>query len=82
MLHDLLERNSRDTDFASRSIDVKQTLSSWSETRTWRKEVVFYRRTAHFDIYKVHTPTNAHFIKFDEVSKFTLKIGVTIPETV
>jgi len=26
---------------------------------------------------KVHTPTNALFIKFDKVSKFTLKITLT-----
>ena len=34
----------------------------------------FYRCTMHFDIYKVHTPTNALFIKPDKVLKFTLKI--------
>jgi len=28
----------------------------------------------HFDIYKVHTPTNALFIKLDKVLKFTLKL--------
>jgi len=28
-------------------------------------------------IYKVHTPTNALFIKLDKVSKFTLKITLT-----
>ena len=28
----------------------------------------------HFDIYKVHTPTNGLFIKLDKVLKFTLKI--------
>jgi len=31
----------------------------------------------HFDIYKVHTPTNALFIKLDKVLKFTLKITST-----
>jgi len=30
--------------------------------------------TVHFDIYKVHTPTNALFIKLEEVLKFTLKV--------
>ena len=30
-----------------------------------------------FDIYKVHTPTNALFIKLDKVLKFTLKITLT-----
>ena len=38
---------------------------------------VFYRCTVHFDIYKVHTPTNALFIKLDKVLKFTLKITST-----
>ena len=33
----------------------------------------FNRCTVHFDIYKVHTPTNALFIKLDKVLKFTLK---------
>jgi len=33
----------------------------------------FYRCTARFDIYKVHTPTNAPFFKLDKVLKFTLK---------
>ena len=37
----------------------------------------FYRCTMHFDIYKVHTPTNALFIKLDKVLKFTLKITFT-----
>jgi len=31
----------------------------------------------HFDIYKVHTPTNALFIKLDKVLKFTRKITLT-----
>ena len=31
----------------------------------------FYRCTVHFDIYKVHSPTNALFIKLDKVLKFT-----------
>jgi len=39
--------------------------------------VFFYRCTVHFDIYKVHTPTNALFIKLDEVLKFTLKLTLT-----
>jgi len=30
-----------------------------------------------FDIYKVHTPINALFIKIDKVLKFTLKITLT-----
>ena len=34
---------------------------------------VFYHYTVHFAIYKVHTPTNALFIKLDKVLKFTLK---------
>jgi len=37
----------------------------------------FDRRTVHFGIYKVHTPTNALFIKLDKVLKFTLKITLT-----
>ena len=37
----------------------------------------FYRCTVRFDIYKVHTPTNALFIKLDKVLKFTLKITLT-----
>ena len=37
----------------------------------------FYRCTVHFDIYKVHTPTNALFIKLDKVLKFTFKIMLT-----
>jgi len=37
----------------------------------------FYRCTVHSDIYKVHTPTNAIFIKLDKVLKFTLKITLT-----
>ena len=36
------------------------------------------RRIVHksefFKFYKVHSPTNAHFIKLDRVLKFTLKI--------
>ena len=39
-----------------------------------KKSDLFYHCTVHFDIYKVHSPTNAHFIKLDRVSKFTLKI--------
>jgi len=31
----------------------------------------------HFDIYKVHTPTNALSVKLDRVLKFTLKITLT-----
>jgi len=31
----------------------------------------------HFDTYKVHTPTNALFIKLDKVLKFTLNITLT-----
>jgi len=37
----------------------------------------FYRCTVHFDIYKVHSPTNALFIKLDKVLNFTLKITLT-----
>ena len=37
----------------------------------------FYHCTMHFDIYKVHTPTNALFIKFDKVLKSTFKITPT-----
>jgi len=37
----------------------------------------FYHCTMHFDIYKVHTPTNALFIKLDKVLKFTLKRTLT-----
>ena len=33
----------------------------------------FYRCTVHFDIYKVHSPTSALFIKLDKIN-FTLKI--------
>ena len=32
-----------------------------------------YRCTVHFDIYKVHTPTNALFIKLDKVLKIYIK---------
>jgi len=35
---------------------------------------VYYRCTVHFDIHKVHTPTNALFIKLDNILKFTSKI--------
>ena len=35
------------------------------------------RCTVHFDIYTVHTPTNALYIKLDKVLKFTLKITST-----
>jgi len=31
----------------------------------------------HFDTYKVHTPTNALFLKLDKVLKFTLKLTLT-----
>ena len=31
----------------------------------------------HFDIYRVHTPTDALFTKHDKVLKFTLKITFT-----
>ena len=37
----------------------------------------FYRCTVHFDIHKVHTPTNALCIKLDKVLKFTLNITLT-----
>ena len=37
----------------------------------------FYRCTVHFDIYKVHTPTNALCIKLDKFLKFTFKITST-----
>jgi len=40
-------------------------------------EFFFYRCTVHFDIYKVHTPTNVLLIKFDKVLKFTLKVTLT-----
>jgi len=33
----------------------------------------FYCITVHFDIYKVHKPINAFFIKLDKVLKITLK---------
>jgi len=33
--------------------------------------------TVYFDIYNVHTPTNALFIKLEKVLKFTLKITLT-----
>jgi hypothetical protein len=33
----------------------------------------FYRRTVHFEIYVVYTPTNALFIDLVKSSKFTLK---------
>jgi len=39
-----------------------------------RIKSIFYPCTVHFDIYKVHSPTNARFIKLDKVLKFTLKI--------
>ena len=38
------------------------------------KSVSSYRA---FNIHKVHTPTNAFFIKLDKVLKFTLKITLT-----
>ena len=41
---------------------------------TFSNKLHFYRCTVHFDIYKVHTPTNALFIKRDKDLKFTLKI--------
>jgi len=37
----------------------------------------FYGCTVHFDMYKVHKPTNVLFIKLDNVLKFTLKITLT-----
>jgi len=37
----------------------------------------FYRCNLNFDIYKVHTSTNALFIKLDKDLKFTLKITLT-----
>jgi len=36
--------------------------------------IYFYRCTEHFDIHKVHSPTNALFIKLDKVLKIALKI--------
>ena len=39
--------------------------------------VFFNHCTVYFYIYKVHTPTNALFIKLDKVLKFTLKITLT-----
>ena len=38
---------------------------------------ICHRYTVHFDIYQVHTPTNALFIKLDKLLKFTLKITST-----
>jgi len=37
----------------------------------------FYRSAVHFDIYKLHTPTNALFIKLEQVLKFRLKSTLT-----
>ena len=47
----------------------------WTFTKTCTKmlSVYFYRCTVHFDIYKVHYPTNALCIKLDKILKFTLK---------
>ena len=36
----------------------------------------FYRCTVHFEIYAVHTPTNALFIKLVKSFKFTLKYTI------
>ena len=45
----------------------------------WKGDKIdcFYRCTVHFDIYKVHTPTNALFIKNDKSFKFYIKITLT-----
>jgi len=37
---------------------------------------VFYRCTVHFEIYVVHTPTNALFINLVKSFKFTLKYTI------
>ena len=42
-------------------------------TRQIRSVPFCYRYTVKYDIYKVHTPTDALFIKLDKVLKFTLK---------
>jgi len=36
----------------------------------------FYRRTAHFEVYVVHTPTNALFIILIKSFKFTLNYTI------
>ena len=38
--------------------------------------VNFYRCNVHFEIYAVHTPTNALFINFVKSLKFTLKYTI------
>jgi cytochrome c oxidase subunit IV len=40
--------------------------------------MIFYRFTVHFGIYRVHSPTNALFIKFENALKFTLKFTLSL----
>jgi len=61
-------------------------LTGLSETRDRMVEDVavhiclhLYRCTVHFDIYTVHTRTNALFIKLEKVLKFTLKSIRLVP---
>jgi len=49
------------------------------ETMRVINHIFFYRCTEHFDIYKIHTPTNALYIKLDKVLKFTLKSLLLAP---
>jgi hypothetical protein len=41
----------------------------------------FYRCTVHPEIYTVHSPTNAPFIKLGKILKFTLKYTQNIAPT-
>jgi hypothetical protein len=47
----------------------------------WQQQIqqiiFFYRCTMHFDIYRVHSPTNALFIKLEKTLKFTLKFTLS-----
>jgi len=42
-------------------------LERWNLKHSWSlSPVFFFRCTVHFDTYKVHTPTNALYIKLDK----------------
>jgi len=43
----------------------------------YTREIFIVVRTVNFDIYKVHTQTNALLIKLDKLLKFTLKLTLT-----
>ena len=56
---------------------INQLKTLWvSQTRINNEIKVYYRCTVHFEIYAVHTPTNALFINLVTSLKFTLNTTI------